>query len=42
MASNWSETGSGLKQKLKVSTLDIHIKQSGLKVSNCKIASFGS
>ena len=28
---------SGLSKKLKVSTLDIRIKQSGLKVSNSKV-----
>jgi len=30
---------SGLSKKLKVSTLDIRIKQSGLKVSNNKVPS---
>jgi hypothetical protein len=47
--SHWSEIGrerklkkkSGLKMKLKVSTLDIQIKQSGLKVSNSKVFSSG-
>ena len=47
MKSYWSETGrerkrkkkSGLRRKLKVSTLDIQIKQSGLKVSNSKVFS---
>ena len=32
---------SGLSKKLKVSTLDIRIKQSGLKVSNSKVPSSG-
>ena len=33
---------SGLKGKFKVSTLNIQIKQSGLKVSNSKVFSSGT
>ena len=43
MNSDWSETGRerekkmGLRSKLTVQTLDIQIKRSRLKVSNCKV-----